>query len=140
MREDGDGEDEMLETGSLINRSREQEIGLARGYGAGDKWEERSINEVQPEESCRWISRVFLNTRHCKVWSEHVQVEICAGLGATYTMHPTGGFGGPISGLEIHRCALACLPRAWERICRPQGSRDRGLSRPRAKGLVLAWR
>lgn len=46
MCEDRDGEDEMFQTGGLVDWSREQEVGLASGDRAGNQRDEGGIGEM----------------------------------------------------------------------------------------------
>lgn len=127
-------EDEMLQTWGLVDWSREQEIGLARGHGASDERDERGVGEVQDEERCRRVGRVSLKTRYCLgLASNESRAD-----GATDIMHPTDEREDPISVLESRKCVWACLLQAREDN---RHSRDRESSRrPPAKGPVLAWR
>lgn len=61
MCEDGDGEDEVFQTGGLVDWSREQEVGFTGRDGAGNQWDEGGIGEMQDEECCWWVCRVFLD-------------------------------------------------------------------------------
>lgn len=67
MCEDGDGEDEVFQAGGLVDWSREQEVGLAGGDGAGNQRDERGIGEMQDEEYCWWVCRVSLDTGYCVI-------------------------------------------------------------------------
>lgn len=55
MAYDWEGQDEVLNSWGLVDWSREQEVGLACGHGAGYEWDEGGVGEVEDEEGCWWV-------------------------------------------------------------------------------------